>query len=63
MPIEFELQTLRTTLEVGIDLSEAKKTRILKLNRLDEMRLEALQHTKLIHNQMKLCHDNHIISR
>lgn len=38
MPIEFELKTLRTTGEVGINLSEAEKTIILQLNRLDEMR-------------------------
>lgn len=48
MHIEFELKTLRITLEVGINLSEAERIRVLPLNWLDEIRMEALQHTKMI---------------
>lgn len=59
MPIEFEL----TTWDVGIDLSKAMTSRISQLNRLDEMRIDALQHTELIQNQRKLWHDKHIVSR
>ena len=42
LPIEFEIQTLRITLEIGLDVAEAQKERLLQLNELDEHRLEAL---------------------
>eukprot|EP00253_Pinus_taeda_P013267 PITA_13267 len=47
-PIEFEIQTLRTTQEVGLDLIEAQTNRLQQINELDEIRLSALQHTALI---------------
>lgn len=50
MPIELEIRTLRTTWEVGINLTDSDKARILQLNRLDEMRMEALQHAEIIQN-------------
>ena len=36
-PIEFEIKTLRTTLEVGLDLSEAQKNCLEQLNDLGEI--------------------------
>eukprot|EP00253_Pinus_taeda_P011172 PITA_11172 len=47
-PIEFEIQTLRTAQEVGLDLSEAQINRLQQINELDEIRLSALQNTTLI---------------
>ena len=47
-PIEFEIQTLRTTQEVGLDLSEAQINRRQQINELDEIGLSALQNTSLI---------------
>eukprot|EP00253_Pinus_taeda_P026620 PITA_26620 len=47
-PIEFEIQTLRTTQEVGLNLTEAQTNRLQQINELDEIRLSALQHTALI---------------
>ena len=47
-PIEFEIQTLRTTQEVGLNLNEAQINRLQQINDLDEIRLSALQHTTLI---------------
>ena len=41
-PIEFEISTLRTTLEVCLDLSYAKKHRLAQLNELDEIRSMAI---------------------
>ena len=35
-PIEFEIQTLRTALELNMDLDEAQKQRLNQLNKLDE---------------------------
>eukprot|EP00253_Pinus_taeda_P027832 PITA_27832 len=47
-PIEFEIETLRTAQEVGLDLTEAQTNRLQHINELDEIRLSALQHTALI---------------
>eukprot|EP00253_Pinus_taeda_P028250 PITA_28250 len=47
-PIEFEIQTLRTTQEVGLDLAEAQINRLQQINELDKIRLSELQNTALI---------------
>ena len=47
-PIEFEIQTLRTTQEVGLDLTEAQINRLQQINELDEIKLSPLQNTTLI---------------
>eukprot|EP00253_Pinus_taeda_P027656 PITA_27656 len=52
-PIEFEIQTLRTTQEVVLDLNEAHINRLQQINELDEIRLSALQNTTLIQQQPK----------
>ena len=56
-PIEFEIQTLRTAQEVGLDLSEVQKNRLQQINELDETRLAALQNTALIQHQRAKWHD------
>lgn len=42
LPIEFEHKTLRTALELNIDIFYAKKKCLLQLNALDEMRKTTL---------------------
>lgn len=56
-PIEFEIQTLRTAQEVGLDLNEAQINRLQQINELNEIRLSALQHTALIQQQRAKWHD------
>eukprot|EP00253_Pinus_taeda_P036604 PITA_36604 len=56
-PIEFEIQTLRTAQEVGLDLSEAQINRLQQINELDEIRLSALQNTSLIQQYRAKWHD------
>eukprot|EP00253_Pinus_taeda_P033683 PITA_33683 len=56
-PIEFEIQTLRTGQEIGLDLSEAQINRLQQINELDEIRLSALQNTTLIQQQRAKWHD------
>eukprot|EP00253_Pinus_taeda_P008877 PITA_08877 len=56
-PIEFEIQTLRTAQEVGLDLNEAQINRLRQINELDEIRLSALQNTTLIQQQRAKWHD------
>ena len=56
-PIEFEIQTLRTAQEVGLDLNEAQINRLRQINELDEIRLSALENTALIQQQRAKWHD------
>ena len=51
LPIELEIKTLRTTLQLRLSLSDAQKERLTRLHSLDELRQEALLHTKLVQNQ------------
>jgi len=60
MPIEFEHKTLRTALDLGMDLSKAQKERIIELNVLDESWKAALHHTEVMQNQRIKWHDKYI---
>ena len=60
LPIEFQVKTFRMAAQLGMNLDEAQKQRILQINELDEIRKDALQRTMLIHNQRKTCHDKFI---
>ena len=46
--------------QLGMNLDEAKKQRILQINELHEIRQDALQRTMLIQNQRKTWHDKFI---
>ena len=59
-PIEFEVKTIRTTLEVGLDLSEAQKHRLEQLNELYEIRLVVVQNIATIQDQHARWHDKFI---
>ena len=60
LPIEFQVKTFRMVVQLGMDLEEAQKQRILQINKLDEIRQEALQRTMLIQNQRNKWHDKFI---
>ena len=47
-PIEFEIKTLRTTLQVELDLSTTQTQKLNQLNELEEKWLAAIQQTKII---------------
>jgi len=51
MLVEFEYKTLRTTLELGMELTIDKKDLSLSLNGLDEWHKSTLDNTKLIQHQ------------
>jgi hypothetical protein len=51
LPIEFQIHTFKLAADLGIDLSEAQKERIMQLNQLDEMRHIAVEHNTLIQQQ------------
>ena len=60
LPIEFQIKTFRTAVQLGLDLSEAQQQRLLQLNELDEFRRDAIQHNILIEKQCKRWHDKFI---
>jgi hypothetical protein len=60
LPIEFQVKTFRTAMQLGMDLDEAKKQRLLQLNELDEIRQDSLQRTTLIQEQRTKWHDKYI---
>jgi hypothetical protein len=47
-PIEFEIKTLRMAREIGLDLTEAHKQRLQRLNELDEARMSVVERTMVI---------------
>ena len=48
LPIEFQVKNFGMATELGMDLIEAQKKRVEKLNELDETRQDSLQHNILI---------------
>eukprot|EP00253_Pinus_taeda_P033678 PITA_33678 len=48
LSIEFEYKTLRVAAQLDLDLSHAQHERLLQLNGLDEQRMQALLHSKLV---------------
>jgi hypothetical protein len=60
LPIEFQIHTFRLAAELGLDLSEAQKQRVMQLNELGEMRQDALQRTILVQSQRRKWHDKYI---
>jgi len=60
LSIEFEYNTLRMVAQLDLDLSHAQKERLFQLNGLDEFRMQALLHTKIVQLQRKIWHDRHI---
>jgi hypothetical protein len=59
LPIEFQVKNIRTAMQLGMDLDEDKKHRLLKLKELDEIRKYDLQRTTLIQEQMTKWHDKY----
>lgn len=60
LPIEFQVKTFQTATQLGMDLNEAQKKRILQLNELDEIRQDSFQRTMLVHDQRDQWHDKYI---
>lgn len=56
--IEFEIKTLRTALEVGLDLKEHQTKRPQQINELDEARLLSLQHITIIQQHKEKWHES-----
>jgi hypothetical protein len=55
--VEFEIKTLRTSLVVKLDLTDAQTARLQQLNELDEKRLDVIHQTTMIQQQRTKWHD------
>jgi hypothetical protein len=58
--VEFEIKTLRTTLVVNLDLTDAQTARLQQLNELEEKRLDVIQQTTIIQQQRLQWNDKNI---
>ena len=63
LPIEFQIHTFKLASDLGVELSEAQKERIMQLNQLDEMRQDAIEQTILVQQQRAQWHDKFIKKR
>ena len=60
LPIEFQIKTFRTAVQLGLDLSQAKQQRLLQLNDLDKFHRDVVQKNILIQQQRKRWHNKSI---
>ena len=63
LPIEFQVKTFKMAVQLGMNLSEAQKHRMEQLNKLDEIRQEAILKTDLVQHQRAKWHDRYIKER
>ncbi|XP_057251835.1 uncharacterized protein LOC130591893 [Beta vulgaris subsp. vulgaris] len=63
LPVEMEYLSAWAVKEINLDLEAAGEARLLQLNELDELRLEAYENHKLYTEQTKRIHDKMIVKR
>ena len=56
-PIEFKIKTLKTAIEVNLDVTKSQRSRLNQLNELDEKHLAAVDQKVLIQQQRSNWHD------
>ena len=60
LPIEFQIHTFKLAADLGVELSEAQKERIMQLNQLEEMIQATVEQTILVQQQRAQWHDKFI---
>eukprot|EP00253_Pinus_taeda_P011944 PITA_11944 len=60
LSIEFEYNTLRMATPLDLDLSHSQRERLMQLNGLYELRMQALLHSEVTQLQRKVWHDRHL---
>ena len=60
LPIEFKIHTFKLAADLGVEISEAQRERIMPLNQLDEMREATIDQTILVQQQRAQWHDKFI---
>ena len=63
LPLELEHKTCWAVRQLNSDPNLAGKTRLLKLNSLDEWRNEAYESAHLFKEKVKILHDKRILNR
>eukprot|EP00253_Pinus_taeda_P021855 PITA_21855 len=60
LSIEFEYNTLRMAAQLDLDLSHTQQERLMQLNGLDELRMQAVLLSEVTQLQRKVWHDCHL---
>ncbi|KAL0702271.1 hypothetical protein Bca4012_058393 [Brassica carinata] len=63
LPVELEYKALWAVKLLNFDIKSAKKKRLLQLNELDEIRMDAFENSRIYKEKTKAFHDRHILKR
>ncbi|WZZ82709.1 hypothetical protein YC2023_103281 [Brassica napus] len=63
LPVELEYKALWAVKLLNFDIKSAKEKRLIQLNELDKIRLEAFESSKIYKEKTKALHDKHILKR
>ncbi|XP_019090108.1 PREDICTED: uncharacterized protein LOC104738230 [Camelina sativa] len=63
LPVEFEYHSLWATKQMNFNLKSAAEKRLIQLNELDEIRMDAYENTKIYKERTKALHDKKIVPR
>ena len=63
LPVELEYKALWAVKLLNFDIKCAKEKRLLQLNELDEIRMDAFENSRIYKEKTKAFHDRHILKR
>ncbi|KAL0886207.1 hypothetical protein Bca101_010190 [Brassica carinata] len=63
LPVELEYKALWAVKLLNFDIKDAKEKRLLQLNELDEIRMDAFENSRIYKEKTKAFHDRHILKR
>ncbi|XP_010506879.1 PREDICTED: uncharacterized protein LOC104783416 [Camelina sativa] len=63
LPVEFEYNSLWATKQMNFNIKTAAEKRLIQLNELDEIRMDAYENAKIYKERTKALHDKKIIPR